>query len=68
MPPNDPFGNPDNRVVDWTTRGTGQYNQKVVNGPDRGVHRGYVPGRGRTFQTGTDRRPRSPSPPDPSGR
>jgi hypothetical protein len=50
----DPFDNPFNRIIDWTNK-KGQYNQKIVQGPDEGIHRGYDPNRLRSFQTGTDR-------------
>lgn len=49
----DPFNNPDNRVVDWTDQ-NGQQNQKVVDGPDEGLHRGYDPNRNRSFEAGPD--------------
>lgn len=51
----DPFENPANEVHQWTHSVTGQVNQKVVAGPDKGVHRFYVPGTGRSGQTGITR-------------
>jgi len=52
----DPFQDPRNRVIDWRNRDTGQYNQKIIQGPDTGIHRYVVPdGSGRAGQTGTER-------------
>jgi hypothetical protein len=45
------FQNPANKVVNWTNR-LGVINQKVVEGPDAGLHRGYDPSRGREFEAG----------------
>jgi len=64
----DPFADPRSQVADWTTRLTGQYNQKVVDGPGTGAHRFYVPdGSGRAGQTGTERPFRDQTPPVPHG-
>ena len=54
---NRPFENPENKVITWTNK-QGVYNQKVVEGPDKEVHRGTVPSRGGSFQTGTERKPK----------
>lgn len=35
----DPFKNPDNTVKSWGTPEQG--NQKIIQGPDKDVHRGY---------------------------
>lgn len=51
----DPFENPANKVEQWTNRTTGQINQKIVSGPDKGVHRYYDPGSNRGGQTGVSR-------------
>lgn len=58
-PPNkkagyDPFSNPENRIEGWTDK-DGQYNQKIVQGPDTGIHRFYDPENERSGQTGTIR-------------
>ncbi len=53
----DPFQNPENKVEQWITdKGPdeGKINQKIVSGPDRGVHRFITPS-GRTGQTGITR-------------
>jgi len=50
-----PFDNPANVVEQWTHPKTGQVNQKIVSGPDRGVHRFVDPQTGRTGQTGVSR-------------
>jgi hypothetical protein len=52
-----PFENPANKVVTWKNQ-QGVYNQKIVEGPDEGVHRGIDPNTGRAFQTGTERKPK----------
>jgi len=51
--PGGPYDDPDNKVVDWISQ-TGQFNQKVVEGPDAGLHRGYDPDRCRSFEAGPD--------------
>jgi hypothetical protein len=54
-PDYDPWQNPDNTVAQWTDS-DGQINQKIVSGPDEGLHRYYDPANNyRTGQTGYDR-------------
>lgn len=57
MPDRDdnPFNNPDNEVKSWTNETTHQYNQKIIKGPDEGVHRFADQQRNRCGQTGTVR-------------
>src|SRR5258708_28476310 len=50
-----PFDNPANVVEQWTNKVTGQINQKIRSGPDKGVHRFYDPGTNRSGQTGITR-------------
>lgn len=52
-----PFENPENEIVQWITdKGPdkGKINQKIIAGPDRGVHRFVTPS-GRTGQSGITR-------------
>ena len=58
--PRDPFKDDRNRVEYWRNRRTGQQNQKIVEGPDAGVHRYSDPRTGRTGQTGPERPGRDP--------
>lgn len=45
-----PFDNPDNKVKEWKNQ-SGVINQKIVDGPDKGVHRGVDTNTGKTFST-----------------
>lgn len=51
----DPWKDPRNRVEEWIAQSTGQINQKIVSGPDAGIHRFYNPKQRRSGQTGTER-------------
>lgn len=51
----DPFQNPENVVSPTWIDKKGQINQKIVGGPDKGVHRFVDPNIGRTGQTGVTR-------------
>ena len=50
----DPFQDDRNRVKSWPNK-DGQTNQKIIEGPDTGVHRFYDPEHNRSGQTGTER-------------
>jgi len=51
----DPWQDPRNRIEPWVNKETGQMNQKIVSGPDTGLHRYYDKARRRSGQTGTER-------------
>lgn len=51
----DPWKDPRNRIESWVNQDTGQMNDKIVSGPDAGVHRYYDKTRRRSGQTGTQR-------------
>ena len=54
-PDYDPWENPDNKIVQWTDSDD-QINQKIVDGPDTGLHRYYDPQHNfRSGETGYSR-------------